>query len=76
MRRPRGSQMLANDPQLRALIENVQETRTRVESAERRIQMLTDSFVVSGIWRNASSLDSWAKTLAGEETLQFEMTSD
>jgi hypothetical protein len=68
--------MLADDPQLRALIDNVQETRARVESAERRIQMLTDSFVVSGIWRNASSLDTWTKTLAGDDELQFEMTSD
>lgn len=68
--------MNTDDLQLSKLMDEVRETRSRIEHAERRIQMLTDSFVVSGIWRNASSLKTWTKTLAGEEDLQFEMTSD
>jgi hypothetical protein len=68
--------MLTDDMQLQALMADMKETRARVEHAERRIQMLTDSFVVSGIWRNASSLKQWAKTVMDEEELQFEMTSD
>jgi hypothetical protein len=75
MRSASAGKML-DDPLYRALMEDVQQTRARVETAEKRIQMLTDSFVVSGIWRNTSSLSTWAKTLAGEEPLQFEMTSD
>ncbi len=67
---------MIDDPLYRSLLEDVHQTRARVDNAEKRIQMLTDSFVVSGIWRNASSLSTWAKTLAGEEPLQFEMTSD
>jgi hypothetical protein len=56
----------------------LKDTRARVEVAERRIQMLTDSFVVSGIWRNASSLGQWTKSMAAanEDVLQFEMTDD
>ena len=65
-----------DDILLRALVDELRDTRKRVENAERRIQMLTDSFVVSGIWRNASSLKHWAKAMTDEEELQFEMTSD
>lgn len=67
---------MIDDPLYRSLMDDVQQTRARVANAEKRIQMLTDSFVVSGIWRNDSSLNTWTKTLTGEEPLQFEMTSD
>ena len=67
-----------SESQLHTLADMLKDTRARVEVAERRIQMLTDSFVVSGIWRNASSLGQWTKSMAAanEDVLQFEMTDD
>ncbi len=51
--------------------------RTRMERVERRIQMLTDSFVVAGLWRTTSALEGWKCTESSEEDmLQFEMTND
>ena len=49
--------------------------RTRVERAELRIQMLTDSFVVAGLWRTSSSLEEWKHAMGSkeEDMLQFEM---
>ena len=33
----------------------------RMERAERRTQMLTDSFVVAGLWRTSSALYGWSE---------------
>jgi hypothetical protein len=45
--------------QLQVLMDELKSYQMRTERAERRIQMLTDAFVVSGLWRTSSSLDKW-----------------
>jgi hypothetical protein len=40
-------------------MDELKSNRMRTERAERRIQMLNDAFVVSGLWRTSSSLDEW-----------------
>lgn len=49
--------------QMQCMADELREMRMRMERAERRIQMLTDSFVVSGLWRASSSLESWTECL-------------
>ena len=60
--------------QLQCMMDELISTKARVERAERRIQMLTDAFVVSGLWRTSSSLESW--TEGDDRSLQFQMTND
>lgn len=55
--------------------DDLRSTRMRLEHAERRIQMLTDRFVVSGLVRRTSELSNWAHQ-PEEDMLQFEMSSD
>jgi hypothetical protein len=63
--------------QLQCIADEVKYMRTRMERVERRIQMLTDSFVVAGLWRTTSALEGWKCTESSEEDmLQFEMTND
>jgi hypothetical protein len=66
--------------QLQCVIDELKEMRMRMERTERRVQMLTDSFVVSGLWRTSSSLAGWKSVAsdAGDEDmpLQFDMTND
>jgi len=45
--------------QLQSLMDELKSNQMRTERAERRIQMLTDAFVVSGLWRTSSSLEKW-----------------
>jgi hypothetical protein len=63
--------------QIQSIADEVKDTRMRIERMERRIQMLTDSFVVSGLWRTTSQLEDW-KNIKEEEVdmLQFEMAND
>ena len=63
--------------QIQSIADEVKETRMRIERVERRMQMLTDSFVVSGLWRTTSQLEDW-KNIKEEEVdmLQFEMAND
>ena len=67
-----------NEAQIQTWINMYRDSNTRIDALERRIQMLTDSFVVSGIWRNTSSLEHWAKQAAMPDgpPLQFNMTDD
>jgi hypothetical protein len=77
--------------QLQCVIDELKEMRMRMERAERRVQMLTDSFVVSGLWRTSSSLAGWkggglpppgsdhhhhAGGRDEDMPLQFDMTND
>jgi hypothetical protein len=67
--------------QIQCILDELRSTRMRIERAERRIQMLTDAFVVSGLWRTSSSLEGWKPQDKKEEDtedhpLQFEMTND
>jgi hypothetical protein len=66
--------------QLQCIADEVREMRMRMERTELRLQMLTESFVVAGLWRTSSSLEKW-KTSSSclskeEDMLQFEMTTD
>ncbi len=61
--------------QIQSIADEVKETRMRIERMERRIQMLTDSFVVSGLWRTTSQLEDW-KNNKEVDMLQFEMAND
>ena len=45
--------------EIQCIMDELKSNRMRTERAERRIQMLTDAFVVSGLWRTSSSLDEW-----------------
>jgi hypothetical protein len=77
---------MSTDPisiQIQCLADELKEMRMRMERTERRVQMLTDTFVVSGLWRTASSIEEWkcctdtaSTTLNEEDMLQFEMTND
>jgi hypothetical protein len=60
--------------QLQCMTDEMRHMRTRMERAERRVQMLTDSFVVSGLWRTSSALEAWKCNEA--DMLQSEMTND
>ena len=60
---------------LRIMEDDLRSTRMRLDHAERRIQMLTDMFVVSGLIRSRSGLSTWACN-PEENLLQFEMSSD
>ena len=68
--------------QLQCIMDELKSTRMRIERTERRIQMLTDAFVVSGLWRTSSSLEGWKckeEDKGGDvedQPLQFEMTND
>ncbi len=76
--------------QLQCIADEMREMRMRMERAERRVQMLTDSFVVAGLWRTSSSLEKWKRGKGlnsdnnnnnhlnnnEEDMLQFEMTTD
>jgi predicted nucleic acid-binding Zn-ribbon protein len=72
-----GSQTMDMQIQIQSIADEVKDTRMRIERMERRIQMLTDSFVVSGLWRTTSHLEDW-KNIKEEEVdmLQFEMAND
>jgi hypothetical protein len=62
--------------QIQSIADEVKETRMRIERVERRIQMLTDSFVVSGLWRTTSQLEDWKNNKEEVDMLQFEMAND
>ena len=62
--------------QIQCMADEIKYIRSRMERAERRIQMLTDSFVVAGLWRTSSALEGWKCTGGEEDMLQFEMTND
>jgi len=69
--------------QLQCIADEVREMRMRMERTEQKLQMLTESFVVAGLWRTSSSLAKWKMTSSSscfckeeEDMLQFEMTTD
>jgi len=62
--------------QIQSIADEVKETRMRIERVERRMQMLTDSFVVSGLWRTTSQLEDWKNNKEEVDMLQFEMAND
>ncbi len=68
--------------QLHCIADEVREMRMRMERTEQKLQMLTESFVVAGLWRTSSSLEKWKMTSSSclckeeEDMLQFEMTTD
>jgi hypothetical protein len=64
--------------QIQSIVDEMKQMHMRMERAERRTQMLTDSFVVAGLWRKSSALAVWKGGEEGgdEDMLQFEMTND
>jgi hypothetical protein len=62
--------------QIQSIADEVKETRMWIERLEHRIQMLTDSFVVSGLMRTTSQLDGWKSNKDEVDMLQFEMSND
>ena len=62
--------------QLQSMVDEIKDMRMRMERTERRMQMLTDSFVVANLWRTSSSIDSWKGFTADQDMLQFDMTND
>ena len=64
--------------QIQCIVDEMKQMHMRMERAERRTQMLTDSFVVAGLWRTSSALQEWKSGdyPEDEDMLQFEMTND
>ena len=71
-----GTRMMDMQIQIQSIADEVKETRMWIERLEHRIQMLTDSFVVSGLWRTTSQLDGWKSNKEEADMLQFEMSND
>ena len=82
-------QQLQQQLQIQSMIDEMKQMHMRIERAERKTQMLTDSFVVAGLWRTSSALCGWKKDNNDgdheqhggggnddEDMLQFEMTND
>ena len=64
--------------QIQSIVDEMKQIHMRMERVERRTQMLTDSFVVAGLWRTSSALPEWkgCENQEDEDMLQFEMTND
>ena len=71
-----GTRMMDMQIQIQSIADEVKETRMWIERLEHRIQMLTDSFVVSGLMRTTSQLDGWKSNKDEVDMLQFEMSND
>ena len=64
--------------QIQSIVDEMKQIHMRMERVERKTQMLTDSFVVAGLWRTSSALPEWkgCENQKDEDMLQFEMTND
>ena len=62
--------------QLQCVLDELKTTSVRLERAEKQIQMLTDTFVISGLLRTSSSLEKWRCAADNSDMLQFDLTND
>ena len=60
--------------QIQSMIDEMKQIHMRMERAERKTQMLTDSFVVAGLWRTSSALNGW--TEQHQQQQQQQVTSE
>ena len=62
--------------QLQFVLDDLKTVKNRLERAEKQIQMLTDTFVISGLLRTSSSLEQWRCATDNSDMVQFDLSND